>query len=281
MSSVESTLMGTYVLHERTFPCQGTAVRGNTDGDSCPQGDVLAVTVAPVPAPAPRHRVPGWRFLEVAAFALLVAAVVVLALRNGSSSHSGLQGSGVAATQARSVPPFTSVDLAGGASVDVTVSATRSVVVHADDNLLAHVTTRVVGGRLLVGTRGSFATKTPLRVAVTLPALRALALSGGAVLTAAGVHEHALAVTLSGGGLLRVTGAVDRLDVLLSGGGDAELAGLAARTAHVRLTGSGLVDVQPVVSLDATVSGSGAVVYRGNPQRVTSHVTGSGAITSG
>jgi hypothetical protein len=235
-------------------------------------------------APTPVHHrnvFSVFRILEVAAFALLVAAVVVLALRSGGSSSSSLQGSGVAATQTRSLPPFTSVELAGGVRVVVGAGARQRVVVHADDNLLDRVTTRVAAGRLVVGDTGSFTTTAPMSVAVTVPKLAALALSGGGVLDSASLDEQTLAVTLSGGGVVHANGKVERLQLLLSGGGDAELGSLAARDATVRLTGAGRVVVHVTHSLDALVSGAGAILYSGTPEHVTSRVTGTGAIIPG
>jgi Putative auto-transporter adhesin, head GIN domain len=238
--------------------------------------------MATAPTPVHRRHAPHvFRIVEVAAFALLAAAVVVLALRSGGSSSSRLRGSGTAATQTRSLPPFTKVELAGGVNVVVGDGARQLVVVHADDNLLDHVTTRVAAGRLVVGDTGSFTTTAPLSVVVTVPKLAALALSGGGVLDAANLDERTLAVTLSGGGVVHANGKTDRLRLLLSGGGDAELGGLAARDATVRLTGAGRVVVQVTNSLDALVSGAGAIFYSGNPEHVTSNVTGTGAIIPG
>lgn len=238
--------------------------------------------MALAPTPVHRRHVPhGWRIVEAAAFALLVAAVVVLALHATGSSRSALQGSGIAATQARSVPTFTGVELAGAASVAVTVGARQRVVVHADDNLLDHVTTRVVAGRLVVGTTGSYTTEAPMSVEVAVPQLASLALTGSGILGAANLRGKTLTATLSGSGILRATGAVERLHVSLGGSGDAELGGLVARDASVVLTGAGRVVVDTTASLDATIAGSGSIVYTGSPARVTTHVTGSGAVIPG
>jgi|SRR5262249_29255568 len=76
----------------------------------------------------------------------------------------GLAGSGTAATQARQVAAFSRVDLVGSADVTIHAGAAQSVVIHADDNLLARVTTQVRAGTLVIGTRGSFTTNSPLTV---------------------------------------------------------------------------------------------------------------------
>src|SRR5262249_49244847 len=88
-------------------------------------------------------------------------------------------GSGVAATQTRSLPPFTGVDLAGANNVIVKVGARQSVTVHADDNLLGRVTTHVRSGRLVIGTSpGNLTAKTPMFVEVSLRSLDGLTLHG-------------------------------------------------------------------------------------------------------
>jgi hypothetical protein len=63
-------------------------------------------------------------------------------------------------------------------NVTVAVGGRQSVVVHADSNLLRDVTTRVVAGTLVVGTTGSFSTRSPMSVEVSVPSLASLTLSG-------------------------------------------------------------------------------------------------------
>jgi len=72
----------------------------------------------------------------------LVLAALILALVLGRLSfdragENTVIGSGVAAQQARSLPPFTGVVLSGDNNVIVAVGSPQSVVVHADRNLLA------------------------------------------------------------------------------------------------------------------------------------------------
>ena len=75
-----------------------------------------------------------------------------------TSSPAGT-GSAVAATQTRSLPPFTGLDLAGDNNVVVEVGAQQSVVVHADRNLLRRVTTPVSAGTLVIGATPGLAAK--------------------------------------------------------------------------------------------------------------------------
>ena len=208
---------------------------------------------------------------------LIVVAALVLA--TASACGGGSSGSGTGASEVRHVAPFTAVELAGGTSVTVTVGEPRRVVVHADDNLIDHVTTRVVAKRLIVGNTGSFTTSSPMRVDVRVPRLDALVLSGGGLLQASDVSARVLRVTHSGGGVVQARGSVGTLSVLLSGGGTAELAALVARDARVELTGAGTVLVDTTNSLRAVLSGSGSIVYAGSPPHVSSRVTGTGTIS--
>jgi hypothetical protein len=216
---------------------------------------------------------------------LAVAAVFVAGVLLGRVSDddptvtTGRQGSGVAATQSRDVPPFTGVELSGTNVVLVRVGAPQSVVVRGDDNLVDRVTTTVRSGTLVIGSRGSFATDRPMRVEVRVPSLTAATLSGSGTVTVEGVDGEAFTALLPGSGVISVDGNAGRLEATLSGSGDMRLQDLVARDVVARIEGSGRLWVHAVESLDAAVSGSGAIRYGGNPARVTQDVTGSGAVT--
>ena len=213
-----------------------------------------------------------------AAFILATLAVVLL-VRGAGPSSPGIQGSGIAAAQTRTVAGFSRLDLAGSNNVTVVVGAPQSVVVRADSNLISHVTTQVVGGTLVIGDTGSFTTRAPMSVEVSVPSLTRLNLSGDGQISVTGIDVPRLAVTVSGSGLLSAAGTATQLDVTLSGDGQAQLFQLTARDVHAVVTGSGLIQVNATTSLDAAVPGTGAIVYSGNPPQVTTSVTGTGAVT--
>ena len=192
------------------------------------------------------------------------------------------EGSGVSASETREVPPFDSVELAGSNNVVIRVGTEQSVVVHADDNLLDRVTTEVEDGCLVVDNKnGSFTTRSPMRVDVTMPALDALALSGSGSIEADGIDSEALNVTLSGSGAVNASGTAAGLDIRLSGSGNAELQALVARDVRSVVSGSGRILVTATESIDASVSGTGAITYGGDPPQVTTSITGAGVVTRG
>jgi hypothetical protein len=243
------------------------------------------MTTAPTPVPGrPAARRPPWLVLAiVAAFAVATLTVILLA-RSGafsdSSTAGGTQGSGVLASQTRDVASFDAVALAGANTVLIRVGGAQSVVVRGDGDLLDRVTTRVQDGRLVIGTKGSFTSKSGMSVALTVPSLRSLSLDGSGVIVVGGIDTPSLTVSLTGTGVIRAAGTATRLDVTLSGVGNAELAELVAADAYAVLDGSGRIALTATKSLNASVPGSGSIVYGGNPSVVTKSVTGVGSVAS-
>jgi Putative auto-transporter adhesin, head GIN domain len=219
----------------------------------------------------------------------LVAAIVILSLVVAGlavalarqPTTSGLQGSGVAATQVRPVPAFTAVDLAGSNQVTVNVGPAQRVSVTADDNLLRYVTTEVRAGTLVIGDRGSYSARSPMRVDVTVPSLGSVTISGSGIITVSGVSATDFSARLLGSGVLTVAGSAAHVEASVTGSGDLRLQGLVANAATAVVSGSGRITVYAKSSLTATVSGSGVIQYGGHPVAVTKNVTGSGAIVAG
>lgn len=239
------------------------------------------------PTPLDTHRMPRnypW-VLAALVIGLIVGGTVGLLVGwnvfEDSSSATGVQGSGVAATETRDLPPFSSVELAGSNTVTIRVGEEQSVVVRADNNLIERVTTAVQDGSLVIGNiPGSYTTKSPMSVTVSVPSLDALALTGSGVIAVTDIEASSLTVRLPGSGVLRASGTATTLDVTLGGSGDAQLEQLIASDVHAVVSGSGRIVLTATKSLDASVSGSGAIMYSGNPQEVTKSITGSGAIIS-
>jgi Putative auto-transporter adhesin, head GIN domain len=189
-------------------------------------------------------------------------------------------GSGVPASQTRELAPFHAVELAGSNEVTIRVGGEQTVVVHADDNLLNRVTTRVGDGKLVIGNEGGgFTTRNPIRVDVVVPSVDELALSGSGTIDAEGIDVDELTVVLSGSGVVSASGRARRVEVKLNGSGDAKLQGVVAQEAHAELSGTGRIAVNATESLDASVPGTGSIEYSGNPPQVRKSVDGVGSVS--
>ena len=231
-----------------------------------------------------QHR-PQWLLVAILAFVvggISVALLYQLDVLGGSSGpRAAGEGSGVAATQVRSVDAFSSLDLDGGNNVVIHIGAAQSVVVKGDDNLLARVTTEVQSGKLVIGnTPGRMSSKTPMSVEVSVPSLDTLTLSGSGNIIVSGVDAESFTVSLPGSGTLTASGTTSRLDVTVDGSGTVQFSRLVAADVKATIEGSGSIFVSATKSLDALVSGTGSILYAGNPQQVTKSVTGTGSIVA-
>jgi Putative auto-transporter adhesin, head GIN domain len=239
------------------------------------------MNLAPTQVAAPHARRPV-QLVLTSLLVLLLAAILTALLVDRTGSGRTFVGSGVAATQTRSLPSFGSVEVAGIANLSVHVGGPQSVVISADDNLLSRITTTVHSGRLVIGTKpGSYSTKTPIGAQVTVPSVSALALEGSGEITASGLSGKAMTLTLAGEGSIRASGTVTLLHITLSGAGQAQLSDLKAHDATALISGEGQIELTATNRLDAIVTGSGSIRYLGNPPHITTSVTGAGAITRG
>lgn len=83
---------------------------------------------------------------------------------------------------------------------------------------------------------------------------------------------------VSGSGKILATGTAQSVKTSISGSGKVLAANLEADKCEVRISGSGDVEINVKNELDASISGSGSVSYKGNPNHVNSHASGSGHI---
>jgi hypothetical protein len=149
--------------------------------------------------------------------------------------------------------------------------------VTGDDNLVGRVTTVVRAGRLVIDHTGSFTTKAPMQVAVSVPALEGVELGGAGTVTVEGVTGDGFSAELAGDGTLAVSGTVQRATAVLAGAGTLDLQDLVATDATAQLQGTGTIRVHATSTLDATLSGTGTILYQGDP-RVTMRITGTGTV---
>jgi hypothetical protein len=167
----------------------------------------------------------------------LVGAPALLAPGRGAASPAGIVGSGKAAQETRTVPPFGAISVAQGLKVDARVDAAPgarpTVTLFGDDNLLPLLETRVrAGGELVVAWKSGVRVRpaAPLEVRVVAPRLERVDVSSGASLVAQGAAGPRFAAEVSSGASARVSGiAADEVEVDASSGAEVKLAGRAKR----------------------------------------------------
>jgi hypothetical protein len=93
-------------------------------------------------------------------------------------------------------------------------------------------------------------------------------------LTASGDAEFGV----SGSGKIEASGSASRVKTSISGSGKVLAGDLETNSCEVRITGSGDVEINVKNELDANITGSGSVRYKGNPSKINSHSAGSGHV---
>lgn len=83
---------------------------------------------------------------------------------------------------------------------------------------------------------------------------------------------------VSGSGKVRASGSAQEVKATISGSGQVLAGNLVVDRCDVRISGSGDVEINVNKELDANISGSGTVTYKGNPSHVNSHASGSGKV---
>lgn len=207
---------------------------------------------------------------------LTVAAVAVtLAACNLASAQ--VRGDGHARTEARTVGAFSSVSAGGALHVTIRFGTPAAVTVTADANIVPLIRTRVQGDRLIVDSTGGFAPKTPVEVAITVPSLTALEVSGASAAEAHGLAADAFAVEVSGASTARLDGTVAALTVEASGAGNLDAGRLAVTDATVAASGASHVELRVAHGLTAAASGAAEIRYQGKPS-VTRDVSGAASV---
>jgi hypothetical protein len=83
---------------------------------------------------------------------------------------------------------------------------------------------------------------------------------------------------ISGSGGLTLSGTTGPVDLSISGSGKLEATDLQAKSYDISISGSGKCNISVSDAITSSISGSGSVYYKGNPDKVVSKVSGSGRV---
>lgn len=101
-------------------------------------------------------------------------------------------------------------------------------------------------------------------------------ISGSGSVDAEVTIANKLDVSISGSGKLIASGKVNTVKASISGSGRVSALALEADVCDIKIAGSGDVEVNVKRELNANISGSGSVRYKGNPNQVNTNSSGSG-----
>lgn len=214
-------------------------------------------------------------------------------------------------TETREVGEFTEVALASWGNAQIQQGETNALIIEADEEIMPHLRTEIVGGRLILGMRPNglfgffdwlfnlmwFADKN-VSYRITMKKIEGLKISGSGNITAPQIRTGDLALKVSGSGRIRIDsiqaestrvkisgsgdvrlggGEINRQEVHISGSGDVKAPEVRTQRADVHISGAGDLTLNVSETLDVHISGSGTVRLIGQP-RISQHISGSGRI---
>jgi hypothetical protein len=180
----------------------------------------------------------------------------------GTTFLSGERGSGNLITDTRQVEAFDGIDVSGAINLDVVVdpAAARSVTVTYDDNVIAHVVTRVQDTTLIIELDGNFnlTGNADRTVSVTTPELASMNASGATDVT--------------------VSGSTTSLTLDVSGASSIDLGGLTVADVALNASGASSVVVAATGVISGSASGASSIAVRGDPQSVRVETSGAASL---
>lgn len=197
------------------------------------------------------------------------------------------------------VAPFHGIVAEGAVDVVIRRSDQQHVDVEAQPNLLAMLDTTIRDGIWTIRTSQCYKTGDDIKVYIDVPTLSHLSIQGSGdvssedqfdadavTLEVAGSGDmsvifNAMKVnaSISGAGDIEVMGMCQEFTSVINGSGDIKAGDLQCARAKAEVIGSGDISLHVTDALEANVTGSGNIKYKGDPPTVNKNVTGSGKIS--
>lgn len=224
------------------------------------------------------HNFSSWITLSFALLAVLASITCGSSSKN-PSRPSTIVGSGVVATESRSVSGFTSVSLSGVGRLEAELTGAETLTVTAEENLLQYLASEVRAGTLFLGPVPSPPVQGTREILWTLTAieLRTLTLSNATQAKVLNLDNDLFTVDASGAWNVIVAGETDRQQLSLSGAGNYSAAGLASRVTTVNISGAVNSVIRASERIEGEISGTGLLEYFGDPE-VDLTITGTATV---
>lgn len=217
-----------------------------------------------------------------------------------------VKGDGNYVTIERSVGDYDGVSLAGWFDVDLVAGKEGEITLEGESNLLDYIETEVKNGKLVIKTENNVNLRPSswnkgIKITVPVESISSVSLSGsGDIVGKTTIKSSDFSTSVAGSGDVSLTVEAESVEASLAGSGDINLAGhardfevsvsgsgdikayeLEADYVKANISGSADIRVTANESIDARVSGSGDIHYRGNPKKINTKSSGSGDISKG
>ena len=173
-----------------------------------------------------------------------------------------ITGQGDIISQTFTIEPFHSIENIGIADVYITMGDIQEITINAQSNIINLITYEVLDGELIliIDNNVSIESSRGIFIDVTTPVIHKVTSIGTAYIKLSGPGQGKLYLNNTG------TGSINAFN-------------LEVDTCYINLTGTGSCKVTVNELLDAVITGTGNVYYRGYPDIIT-HITGLGRLIS-
>lgn len=214
-----------------------------------------------------------------------------------------IKGNGMIVTQNRSTTAYEGIKISGVYDVELIAGKEGNISLDGEQNLIDHIAVSVNENILTIGSEKGYYLKTSnnqnIHIKIPIETINQLSLSGSGTIISRDVirtenfdtklsgsgelklllDTKKLNMTLSGSGSVLLKGIANEITTSISGSGDIDATQLESKAAKIIISGSGNVKVTCSDSLHARISGSGKILYSGNPNQKDTQIYGSGSIS--
>ncbi len=158
------------------------------------------------------------------------------------------------------VPPFHSIKNIGIADIYITRGNVQEITVYAQQNIIDIITFEVLDGELIISIEKNVTIESSkgISIDITAPEIRKVSSLGTSNMRLSGNGQSKIYIDNTG------TGSINAFNFEVD-------------TCYVNLTGTGDCKVNVNELLNAVITGTGSVYYRGYPE-IVSHITGLGRV---
>jgi len=208
------------------------------------------------------------------------------------------RGNGNIISDKRSIGEFNSLKIGGNFEVTLVHHENPSINIITDENLISFIDTEIIESQLYITQKKKLFSRSKIKLVIRYSELEEVKVMGAALLKNEGVikqdeleirmegagmidlliESKSLKVVLSGAGIVKLEGETDFQNLNLAGAGKLEAYYLESKSCEIAVGGIGGAKIYVTEKLDATIEGIGGIEYRGNPENVTTEISGLGTI---
>jgi hypothetical protein len=233
---------------------------------------------------------------------ILLTIFIIGAL--AAQKNKKISGNGNTTTIERTTSDYDHISISGSFDIELVEGREGKIILEGEENILSHIITEVNNNKLVIKVEKGYNLnpsiwKKGISITIPIERINSLVLSGsgdivgkttirtehfetsmsGSGNIALSLDAQSVKASMSGSGDMSLSGNTSNFEVNISGSGDVHAYDLIADNVYATVSGSANIEVTANQKIDAKVSGSGDIDYRGNPKKVSSKVSGSGDIT--